>query len=165
MTRGDGDLVWYFAYGSNLDHDRFRERVGPWIAHERARLDDYELRFSGEVTSEGGGGAIIVPAPGRSVNGGVYRITLDQLARLDDMELGNQLDPSSRGERKELTLHCPAFPLQVTVYMVPRPRVYRAPSAKYLAHIVKGLRDFGHDESVIREVEERARREPGAGDV
>jgi len=160
MGGSNEDLVWYFAYGSNLDHDRFRERVGEWAGHERARLDDYELRFSGEVTSEGGGGAIIEPAPGRRVCGGVYRITSTQLEELDRMELGDRLDPNRRGERREMTLRCPAFPLLVTVYLVPRPKVYRAPSAAYLAHIVKGLRDFGYDESVILEVQEIARREP-----
>jgi hypothetical protein len=38
MSGTDGDLVWYFAYGSNLGHDRFRER-GQWAAHEQARVD------------------------------------------------------------------------------------------------------------------------------
>ncbi len=56
------DSLWYFAYGSNLDPDRFRDRVGEWTEHRQAVLHDHELRFSGEVSSEVEGIAAQEPA-------------------------------------------------------------------------------------------------------
>ncbi len=72
--KDSNDSLWYFAYGSNLDPDRFRDRVGKWTERRPAILHDQGLRFSGEVSSEGGGGAIIQRAPGKKVYGGAYRI-------------------------------------------------------------------------------------------
>ena len=154
------ERIWYFAYGSNLDPDRFRGRVGDWIERKRAILHDYRLRFSGEVTSEGGGGAIIQPAEGERVHGGVYRITVEQLRAMDREELESARNPDQRGRRVTLTLECPDSPTEVEVYVVPEPEIYRAPSPKYLDHIVKGLRAFGYDDGVVREVEAVAASEP-----
>jgi hypothetical protein len=170
--------LWYFAYGSNLDPDRFRDRVGEWSEHQQAILRDHELRFSGEVSSEGGGGAIIQGAPGKVVYGGVYRITPEQIALMDERELGSEMDPNLRGARVTIVVQEPLRPSDVPqeagagsagsvagsfeaeVYVVPEPKVYRAPSATYLGHITKGLRFFGYEEAVIAEVEGAASREP-----
>jgi gamma-glutamylcyclotransferase (GGCT)/AIG2-like uncharacterized protein YtfP len=155
-----GDEVWYFAYGSNLDPDRFRSRVCDWSDRRRAILRDYELRFSGDVTSEGGGGAVIQEAAGERVFGGVYRISREQIEKMDEVELGDATNPQRRGERKQLELECPDGMLTVEVYVVPEPETYRAPSPTYLGHIVKGLRAFGYDEHVIAEVEKIAADAP-----
>lgn len=154
------DQVWYFAYGSNLDPDRFRDRICDWSERKRAILGDYRLRFSGEVTSEGGGGAIIEEAPGDHVYGGVYRISRAQIETMDQVELGAATNPDRRGERAQLTLRCPDGTLEVEVYVVPRPKRYRAPSDSYLGHIVKGLRAFGYGEDVVARVEAIAASEP-----
>jgi len=168
------DSLWYFAYGSNLDPDRFRDRVGEWTEHRQAILRDHELRFSGEVSSEGGGGAIIQGAPGRKVYGGVYRISTEQIGRLDERELGSEMDPNRRGARVTILLERPqstagsagtstghaAGSLEAEVYVVPEPKVYRAPSDTYLGHITKGLRFFGYADEVIAEVERIAAQEP-----
>ena len=170
------DSLWYFAYGSNLDPDRFHDRVGEWTEHRRAILHDHELRFSGEVSSEGGGGAIIQGAPGKKVYGGVYRITAEQIALMDERELGSEMDPNLRGARATIVVEDPASPagsaessmgyaagsLEAEVYVVPEPKVYRAPSDTYLGHITKGLRFLGYEDDVIAEVEGIAAREPAA---
>jgi len=161
------DSLWYFAYGSNLDPDRFHDRVGEWTEHRQAILRDHELRFSGEVSSEGGGGAIIQGAPGRKVYGGVYRITAEQIARMDERELGSEMDPNLRGTRVTIIVELPECPvgssggsMEADVYVVPDPKVYRAPSGTYLGHITKGLRFFGYEDEVIAEVERIAAQEP-----
>ena len=168
------DSLWYFAYGSNLDPDRFRDRVGDWTEHQQAILPDHELRFSGEVSSEGGGGAIIQGAPGEKVHGGIYRITVEQIALMDERELGSEMDPNLRGARVTIVVEGPqrtagsagtstgpaASSLEAEIYVVPEPKVYRAPSDTYLGHITKGLRFFGYADEVIAEVKQIAAQEP-----
>jgi hypothetical protein len=178
------DSLWYFAYGSNLDPDRFRDRVGEWSEHRQAILADHELRFSGEVSSEGGGGAIIQAAPGEKVYGGVYRITAEQIAMMDERELGSEMDPNLRGARVTIMVEAPAGgsgsaeasaggatranddtgsagrSFEAEVYVIPEPKIYRAPSATYLGHITTGLRFFGYDEEIIAAVEMAAASEP-----
>ncbi len=155
-----GDSVWYFAYGSNLDPERFRSRVCDFADRRRAVLHDHVLRFSGEVTSEGGGGAIIEPSAGDKVYGGAYRIERTQIEKLDEIELGSERNPAQRGVRRTITLACPDGEIDAEVYVVPKPEVYRAPSEDYLDHILRGLRAFGHGETVVEEVRAVAAREP-----
>jgi hypothetical protein len=152
--------IWYFAYGSNLDHDRFRARVGEWREHRRAILPDHELRFSAEVTSEGGGGAIIQPLPGGQVFGGVYAITPEQIAAMDAVELGSAMNHDQRGIRRTATLNCDGSTIEAELYEVPAPTRYRAPSARYLEIITKGLADFGYGADVRDKVAAVAAAEP-----
>ena len=63
---------WYFAYGSNLDPERLRRRVGDWSDCRRAELEGWRLRFSDRVQSEGGGGAVVEPSEGGVVHGAVF---------------------------------------------------------------------------------------------
>jgi gamma-glutamylcyclotransferase (GGCT)/AIG2-like uncharacterized protein YtfP len=155
-----GDEVWYFAYGSNLDPERFHARVGGSTDRKPVILRDYALRFSGEVTSEGGGGAIIEPQPGGTVHGGVYRITEAQLAQMDEFELNSPMNFDNRGARITISVEADDGELEAEVYVVPSPEVYRAPSDKYLGHILDGLRAFGYSESVIDQVRATAESEP-----
>lgn len=155
-------MIWYFAYGSNLNHNRFRERVGEWSAHRRATLEGYTLRFSGEVESEGGGGAIIQPLDGGKVYGGAYAVSHDQIATMDDVELRSSMNAAGRGKRSTVRLTSDAGPLGAELYEVPEPKSYRAPSAAYLNLIVEGLRDFEYDDETIAGVEAAAAAEPVA---
>jgi cation transport regulator ChaC len=153
-------MIWYFAYGSNLNQARFRSRVGDWQEVRRAVLEGHELRFSGEVESEGGGGAIVQPAKGRQVFGGVYGITDEQLAAMDAVELHGPMNFDGRGVRSTVELLSDGDIIEGELYEVPAPSVYRAPSAKYLGLITSGLRDFGYPEEVIAAVQAAAAAEP-----
>jgi len=153
-------MIWYFAYGSNLNHERFRSRVGDWREYRRAILPGYELRFSGEVESEGGGGAVIQPAAGGQVFGGVYGITEAQIAAMDAVELHSPMNFAGRGVRSTVQLHSNGESIQAELYEVPAPSIYRTPSARYLGWITSGLREFGYDDEVIAAVETVAASEP-----
>jgi cation transport regulator ChaC len=139
-------MIWYFAYGSNLSQERFRSRVGEWQQVRQAVLDGYELRFSGDVESEGGGG--------------VYAITEDQLAAMDAVELHGPMNLHGRGIRSTVELVSDGELIEGELYEVPAPEVFRAPSATYLGLITSGLRDFGYTEDVIAAVEAAAATEP-----
>lgn len=147
------ERLWYFAYGSNLDPDRFRQRVGAWHDRVAARLDGWRLRFSADVQSEGGGGAIIVPQPESAVYGAAFLIDARQMAAMDEEEFDPRRDTDGRGKRCQVAVIGGGQRIEAQVYSVPAAGEFRAPSARYLGHITRGLRDVGHDESVVAEVE------------
>ena len=148
-------MIWYFAYGSNLNHQRFRSRVGDWQESRQAILHGYELRFSAEVESEGGGGAIIQPAAGGQVFGGVYGITDAQIEAMDAVELHSPMNFEGRGVRSTVQVQSNGESIRAELYEVPAPSTYRAPSASYLGWITSGLRDFGYDDGIIAVESER----------
>jgi len=82
------DLVWYFAYGSNMHRSAFRERRGMRPTEWRAaRLKGYRLRFNLEGRPKGKAApANICPDPDCELWGVLYRITRRELLRLDFTE-------------------------------------------------------------------------------
>lgn len=147
-----GETLQYFAYGSNADPQRFRERVGAWRARRRAWLPDHRLRFAASVQSEGGGGAVIDRDPGGSVAGVVYEITADQLAAMDREEFDPSRDTAQLGRRLTVTVQTEDGPLEAEVYTVDDDGGRRAPSERYLRHILDGLADVGHPEETLQRV-------------
>lgn len=69
----DQDLVYYFAYGSNMDPNRLKERGVEFHYPEAANLYDYELKFN-KWSKTQGPVANIVPSPGSVVEGVLYQI-------------------------------------------------------------------------------------------
>ena len=151
--------VYYFAYGSNADPDRFRARVGPWRSRRKARLDDHRLRFAASVQSEGGGGAVVDVADGEHVDGVLYEITADQLARMDREEFDAARDTEGAGRRVTVTVATDDGPRTAQMYNVEDDGAWRPPSDRYLGHIVRGLEDAGHDDDAIEAVRRAARRD------
>jgi hypothetical protein len=79
------DLVWYFAYGSNMQPATFRGRRGI-VAHRAvaARLDDWQLVLDKPpLLPIGGAMANVVPVPGAVVLGVAYAITPLDLEHVD----------------------------------------------------------------------------------
>jgi cation transport regulator ChaC len=153
------DRLWYFAYGSNLDPDRFRSRVGEWRELRRARLDGYALRFCSDVQSEGGAGAVIVPDAVASVYGAVYGISGQQMAAMDGEEFDPDRDLASLGARRTVTVVTDGGPVTAEVYYVREPASFGPPSDVYLGHITRGLRAVAHDAQIIAQVEQIAAAE------
>ena len=79
--------LWYFAYGSNLQHATFTERRQMRPLDTRwGWLDDYRLCFDIPVGSGERGVANITPMPGARTCGALYLLTADDFARLDRTE-------------------------------------------------------------------------------
>ena len=144
--------VWYFSYGSNLDPARFRSRVGPWHEIRTAVLDGYRVRFSGEVRSEGGGGAFVEPAEGAAAFGAVFLIDPDQLRAMDEVELRSERNLAGLAIRRQVDVRTPTTIVKAEMYTLPASASYLAPSANYLGHILDGLRATGHTEEVLEQV-------------
>jgi len=143
------ETVFYFAYGSNADPDRFKARVGVWRSRRRGRLLDHSLRFARMVQSEGGGGAVVDASPGRYVDGVLFEITAEQLAAMDREEFDPARDVAATGKRIQRTVDTAEGPLEAELYTVADDGGFSAPSDTYLGHILRGLEAAGHDEAAL----------------
>ena len=152
----DDGSIFYFAYGSNADPDRFRSRVGPWITRRAAWLDGYRLRFAASVQSEGGGGAVVDPSAGGSVAGVLYEIGAEQLAAMDREEFDPSRDTKQLGKRVPVSVRGEGGPHAAEMYTVDDDGRWRSPSSTYLGFIVRGLEDAGHGPAATAAVREAA---------
>jgi len=143
------ETIFYFAYGSNADPDRFKVRVGAWRSRRRARLSDHRLRFARMVQSEGGGGAVVDACPDRHVDGVLFEITAEQLAAMDREEFDPSRDAAAVGKRIRRTVETSEGPLQSELYTVDDDGGFSAPSDTYLGHILRGLEAAGHNEATL----------------
>ena len=74
----------YFAYGSNMNPERMKQRIG-WSPPSRgAVLQDYQLMF--DKQSNDGGKANIRPLKGEAVEGVLYQLAEKDLLSLDGFE-------------------------------------------------------------------------------
>jgi gamma-glutamylcyclotransferase (GGCT)/AIG2-like uncharacterized protein YtfP len=73
----------YFGYGSNMNPEVMKKRIGDWESVERAILRDYRFVF---MPKPGIVIPVIVPSKGDKVLGAVYTLTEDQLREIDKYE-------------------------------------------------------------------------------
>jgi len=84
-------MIWYFAYGSNMDRARLEERLVPervvMGARVGGRLDGWRLSFNKvRRDTSTSGAANIVPAAGGVVHGTLNEMPEEGLAVLDRFE-------------------------------------------------------------------------------
>jgi gamma-glutamylcyclotransferase (GGCT)/AIG2-like uncharacterized protein YtfP len=72
--------ILYFAYGSNLDVERLRDRIGDFSVYGTHKLQGYALTFSSS------GYANIVPNKKEYVEGVLFHVTPEQLKTLNRIE-------------------------------------------------------------------------------
>lgn len=77
--------AWYFAYASNMNRAQMRSRAGQILEERPGRLENYELAFNKKVRG-GTAGANIRPAPGKAVEGILYKINESAFRNLDRFE-------------------------------------------------------------------------------
>lgn len=134
------DPIWYFAYGSNMNERLFRERRHMTPIETRVgRLADYRLVFTvaGGMRPGTSAPANIVRAPGGTVHGVLYLLSLRKFARLDNSEgkqyayLWTQAEDSGGDVQPVVT------------YAVPHEAPEGKPAARYLALIREAARERG----------------------
>lgn len=133
------ELCWYFAYGSNLDPQQLRERIGEWNNSIRSVLSGHRLIFNVKSKRWNGYTANIISTENSSdrVYGVKFRITKQQLEKLTQWE---GVEPTYLSE------------VEAYSYMFSTSRSGMKPSADYLDTVIRGLifHDYGND--VITEV-------------
>ena len=144
--------VFYFAYGSNADPERFKSRVGEWRSRRPAWLAGHRLWFSDTVQSEGGGGAVFGPDEGSTLAGVLYEITISQQEAMDRVEKDPSRNLKNAGGRIVIIVDTPDGPVEAQVYNVHEIGGWSAPSATYVGHIVRGLEAAGHPAEVLEQV-------------
>ena len=77
---------YYFAYGSNLNIDRMRSRIGYRPKYEKGILYDYQFRTNKKAYTKGFGFANVEPMKGRKVEGKLYLLTNKDFKKLDIYE-------------------------------------------------------------------------------
>ncbi len=80
-----GSTAWYFAYGSNMSRAQMRSRAGEIFEERPAHLENYELLFN-KKSRGGSATANIRPAPGKAVEGVLYKIQESAFRNLDRYE-------------------------------------------------------------------------------
>ncbi len=77
--------AWYFAYASNMNRAQMQSRAGQILEEKPGRLENYELAFNKKVRG-GTAGANLRPAPGKFVEGVLYKINESAFRNLDRAE-------------------------------------------------------------------------------
>lgn len=76
----------YFAYGSNLNQTRMKKRCPGSFVWARGRMEGYQIIFGGHSRTWGGAVANIIPWGNGHVDGVIYKVTSDDVKRLDKAE-------------------------------------------------------------------------------
>ena len=114
----DEQTMEYFAYGSNMNPERMKQRIG-WSPPSRgAVLQDYQLMF--DKQSNDGGKANIRPLKGEAVEGVLYQLAEKDLLSLDGFE-GVSTGDYTR-EKLEVIINGDGKCLACLLYTSPSPR-------------------------------------------
>jgi len=136
--------VWYFAFGSNLNVDQMRDRVGEWHLSKRALVRNYKLVFN-VYSKKWLGNAANLQATDRFeevVYGVVYQITQEQLAKLQAFERVPPTEIRVELEDGNEISHAKAFIWETT-------SPGREPTPAYRKRMEVGLTDHGYDKTQV----------------
>ncbi len=131
--------MYYFAYGANLSKQQMRERCPDSQPKFIATLPNYKLVFIGWSRQWRGGVATIKSSRGDKVLGTIYEISDRDLRRLDSYE-GY---PGNYNRLKVTVFDEDGEPSEVITYIKSGRIEETQPSAKYLAIIEQGCKDWG----------------------
>lgn len=136
------DHMWYVAYGSNINKDRFMQYINnctdttPPI-EDKAKICGFTIYFAGDSTIKwGDGGVAYLDDTRRSLTYcRMYKITPSQFAEIQSMEGGNyqrkiDLDPFMEGD-------CPCYTFTSDAFM----KNINEPSERYFSTIMEGLKE------------------------
>jgi len=132
-------MIWYFAYGSNLNFSRLKKRIGEWKASHKAILEGYRLTFRGFADIE--------EKDNSRVYGAVYLINEDQLRKLDKYE-------GQKYKKIIVKVKVNEKEIEAIAYYMKEKTKFKRPHPSYLNIILEGLRDHGYSEDIIKIVED-----------
>jgi cation transport regulator ChaC len=144
LSSGQGK-VWYFAYGSNLNVDTMKTRIGDWQLSKRALVRNYRLVFNVYSKKRNGYTANLQPSENfeDTVLGVVYRITPEQMHQLEKFEgvtpteLGVELEDGNEISHAK-------------VFLWKSVEKERDPPKEYRRIIEQGLLQHGYSEAAVK---------------
>jgi gamma-glutamylcyclotransferase (GGCT)/AIG2-like uncharacterized protein YtfP len=141
---GKIDVMYYFAYASNLNRQQMAERAPDSKPKSIATLPNFKLTFTARAGRQVGAGGVtahtasITPYRGEKVLGAVYEISERDLKRLDGYE-----DYPAVYDRRKVTVWTETNePMEAITYIKIDQSQQIKPSPEYLAIIQKGYRDW-----------------------
>ena len=132
-------LLYYFAYGSNLDKDRLIERIQKFHTGVRATLKEFKFEYS-KVGTDGTAKANIIPSSGEEVRGVCYEIDESDLRILDKFEKGYNRAKVDIAEPQSWGVTYTSKPTRGNI----------RPSAEYHKIVLKGANDWELDKDYVR---------------
>jgi len=136
-------MVYYFAYGSNMDENRINNRVGFYKIIGTGVLKNYTLVFN-KISKDNPskGYANIIPKDNCLVEGIIYEINSDGIKKLDKKE-----GFPSHYERKKMKILHDSEYIICEVYIANKNMVNNnlKPTRDYLAHILEGKNYFSKE--------------------
>jgi gamma-glutamylcyclotransferase (GGCT)/AIG2-like uncharacterized protein YtfP len=126
--------VVYFAYDSNMDTNRLRERISNFTLLGTGTLKGYRLAFTRPSRSHRFSYADLLPSPNHCIKGIVYRVSYEAMKVLDKYEM------LSVGDywRTQETVEMESGTQRVTLYRGARQSSDLKPAPQYLKHMIKG---------------------------
>jgi gamma-glutamylcyclotransferase (GGCT)/AIG2-like uncharacterized protein YtfP len=80
------NTVYYFAYGSNMNHEQMKKRCENAKFIERGYIENYDFVYDGYSSYRKGAVGNIIPCEGSIVFGALWEISEDDLKNLDRYE-------------------------------------------------------------------------------
>jgi cation transport regulator ChaC len=148
LSGRSSDMVWYFAYGSNMHDSAFRERRRMRPLEWRAgRIKGFRLRFNLNGRPPGKAApANICPDPDAEVWGVLYKITRREMLRLNSTEGV----PGGRYQPTWLTVEdSNGQPVTAMAYVADGNPVDGRPSLRYISLLRDGAKAHGLPEAWV----------------
>ncbi|MCZ6551404.1 MAG: gamma-glutamylcyclotransferase family protein [candidate division NC10 bacterium] len=144
-----GKLMFYFAYGSNMERFWFKKRCRGAKFVSAATLRDYDIAFARSSTMWGGGTADLKPTPGGVVEGVLWEIGEQDLKALDQYEgvPKDYIPTTVTVETKD------GKTLQAQAYIVAQPGDYRPPSRRYMRLLIQGAEEHDLSDAYVMRLE------------
>ena len=142
--------IYYFAYGANLDPERFEHYQMNAIPVGIAKLEEYQLKFSLPCEYKGKGYASIAPCNSKIVWGYLYKIDSLALKLLDIMEyafLHHYKHLTVSVETKDRKKH------SAIAYITGYPKEGLLPSTQYKKMILEAGSKHAFPEEYLKEIE------------
>ena len=135
--------VFYFAYGSNMDKNQMAKRCPSSELVGVAQLESHRLAFTGYSLKRKGGVATVKPALNNRVDGIIWKINRQDLAKLDGYEGTPHVY-----QRRTITVNQDGQAVQAETY-IKRANRESLPSVEYAKTLWNGYQQVGLDPKPI----------------
>jgi gamma-glutamylcyclotransferase len=137
-------MIYYFAYGSNMDQNQMKDRCPDSKLISKAFLKDYKLAFTIFSPKRQCGCADVIKSVGDEVWGLVYEVTKDDLEKLDEFEM----HPIKYKRFTTKVINKSGEEIEVETYeVVEKSLEHLKPSKEYFGIIQKAAIDFQFPEN------------------
>jgi gamma-glutamylcyclotransferase (GGCT)/AIG2-like uncharacterized protein YtfP len=130
--------VYYFAYGSNMNHKQMKERCKSAKFLCRVYLENYDFVYDGYSWSRKGAVANIVPKEKSIVWGGLWEIDEEDIKKLDCYE-----GYPNVYTRKEVIVKDDNNKEYRAIVYLREPQKLNNPTDKYREIVIEGANDCG----------------------